>query len=180
MNALLRLCVTPDNSEQTQLRARAGDAGAVTVKANTLTIDGGTGSAPADNPLVITGIGTQAAFDHSGDAGLIRVQAEGDVVLKNMGTITSSARSSNGGLIDIISNSSIELFDSTINAQAGVDGGNIKLTAPQRVRLIRSELTARAGRNGAQIDIDPQFVIRSTAEPVVYPCWWPLIRRPFS
>ena len=135
------------------------DAGAVVIETGAITLDGGNPNIRLDRPLLITGVSTQAALNATGDAGDIRVQSRGPVILRNNATITTSARVSDGGLIDLSVGTHIVLTDSTVSAAAGADGGNIKLTAPDRVELLRSTLTARAGNNGAQIEIDPRFVI---------------------
>ena len=94
-----------------------------------------------------------------GDAGRITINARESVVLDNDATISSAADFADGGDVRLTAGSTIDLFHSTISAEAAGDGGNITLNANQRVLLVHSTLTGKAGQDGGRIAIDPLFVI---------------------
>ena len=124
---------------------------------------GGNVTVNADQLFVEAQGRIEASSTGSGDSGEVTIVVESEVVLNDQGRISAAANTANAADVLITAGTTLEVFDSTISAAAGVDGGNIKLTAPERVQLVDSTLTGRAGLSGVgdggQIEIDPRFVI---------------------
>ncbi len=126
-----------------------GNSGTIGLSAERIFItDGGFISARSSSEL-----------DGAGLAGQVTLTASDAVLLRRGGSVTTEAVIAIAGTIEINAGTSIEVTDSTVSAQAGIDGGNIKLTAPDEVRIVDSTITGQAVGDGGRIDIDPQFVI---------------------
>ena len=137
----------------------AGDAGAVSIDADVVTIDGGSLPSLPGVPLLITGVSTQSGLGAAGDAGDIRIHADRLVAMKENATVTTSAQVNNGGRIEIVSGHEINISNSRVSAEAGGDGGAIVLQAPTHIKVIDSVVSAAAGNDGGNVMIDPVAVV---------------------
>ena len=161
-----------------------GNAGNIAITADTLDINhegivfsGTSTPGSGGNIDVMAGVvtlssgGTVSAASSlsamAGPAGRITFRDFDRVALRSGSSITSAAESAKAGDITIGPiptasqpkiGRSIEVFDSLISVESGVDGGNIKLTASKIVNIDTSTITARAVRDGAEIAIDAQVV----------------------
>jgi len=163
-----------DSTTITSLTEGAGAAGTVTIEANDVSIDDasltsstlGAGAAgtvtikAVDVSISNDGVVSSSSGDTAGgDAGRVNITAARNVRMSEGGIVRTFATQTNGGDVAITAGDAINMFDSTISAEAALDGGNIKLTAPNLVRIVRSTITGQAGQDGGQISIDPIFVI---------------------
>ena len=127
-----------------------GDAGVISINAANLKVSG-------NSRIESTGANT-------GAAGEVSISAGQHVLLNNLASLSTSAEQANAGNINIVAGTSIELTDSTISAESGLDGGNISLNTSQLVLLQGStptkgsKITAEAKGNGGNIAIDPVLV----------------------
>ena len=161
-------------SAQTLASGAGGDGGQVQIDARVLTMRGD-GAAISTQSFgggssgrIEIAAGTITMRDDSsiqsssvglGAAGSIRIGADGDITLLSGSSLSVASAQSDAGDIQVKSNSSINLTDSSVTAQAAVNGGSIDLRARDLLFLTDSQITAAAGLNGGNIFIDPVFVV---------------------
>ena len=162
-------------SAQTQLIDFGGDGGSIIVETKNLrVVDGGQISAATlgrgdggnivihVNELFIgsgAAISAEAGDLSLGQAGNIRIVADGFIELVN-GAINTSAPKSSGGDIQIKAESNINLSkESQISSNAAINGGDITIKSNKLIQLIDSDITAVAGDNGGSIAIKNQVTI---------------------
>lgn len=123
-----------------------GAGGEVIIESDHISIDGG-------NVLSISsgedGLGTTF-----GQAGTIRLSAGTDILLKNNALVATSATQADGGDIGLDSGRRINIVNSQVTADAGLNGGNITINSPALVRISRGSVTAGAQGDGGNILID--------------------------
>ncbi len=158
---------------ETAFESTPGDGGDIVMNvgsiqvSNRAAISASTEGPGAGGDVIIVGedfmasLGGRVASSSTGQgpAGNVSISATRGVVLLDNAAIAVSSDHSNANDISITSGTTIDVFSSTITAEAGTDSGRIKLTAPRRVQLVDSLLTAQAVEDGGEIIIDPQFVI---------------------
>lgn len=156
-----------------------GKGGDIKVKAGSLTLQNGmlisaTTSTPGDGGSITIDVGAvtlnnkssiQSASVAGGNAGTISLSSSQNILLTENSSISTSAPHTSGGDIHVQAGGDIQLFDSKITAQAGLNGGNITLSAPSLTYLLRSTVTGEADTtgsgfgNGGNLTIDPSFLI---------------------
>ncbi len=103
----------------------------------------------ATRSLTVDNIGSiKASGMGTGPAGDIGVNASGSVLLSNGSSISTSAPGSSGGNISIHSGGDLQLFNSEVNAQAGLNGGNVSLSSPSLIYGLHSTVTGQADTTG--------------------------------
>lgn len=116
-----------DGGEIATITKSSGNAGMISVSADTLTIDG------QDSNLLFTGIVSDAEPGSSGNAGTVDVSVTGELYLINVGQISSSTFSSGRGGSVTVQAGALSLNKSLILATAfsGSSGqtGNVTVTA---------------------------------------------------
>ena len=156
-----------------------GKGGDIKVTAGSLTLQNGmlistTTSTPGDGGNISIDAGSvtlnnkssiQSASVAGGKAGTISLTSSQNILLTENSSISTSAPQSSGGDIHVQAGGDIQLFDSQITAQAGLNGGNVSLAAPGLTYLLRSTVTSEADTtgsgfgNGGNLTIDPSFLI---------------------
>jgi len=112
------------------------------------------------NLTLDSGSTIRAAGEAAGQAGRISLRSDGDILLTDDSTVSTSALRSSGGDITVKAGDEIQLVNSRITSQAGPGGGgNITLEAPSLIYLLDSTLTAQAVGDGGNLTIDPVFFI---------------------
>jgi len=101
-----------------------------------------------------------AASENAAPAGSILINVTDSLHLQSGAAIRVTSLQGAGGDITITAGNKIQLFDSSLSAQANLDGGNIHLTAQNEVYLLNSQIKAESTLgNGGNITIDPTFVV---------------------
>jgi filamentous hemagglutinin family protein len=138
----------------------AGNAGDVSLKAGSLTLEGGT-------PTLYSNISTTADTDSSGAAGLVKVDVTGTVTLMSYGEISSAARGADGqpgsvaidagklvmgdnALVSIKNSSTIADPAQVSPTRIGIDAASIQMTG--------AKITAESTGNIAASSIDISYV----------------------
>jgi len=95
-----------------------------------------------------------------GLAGGVTLNVQDTLSLSGQSSISVSSVENDAGDVSVTAGADINLTDSTISAQAGLNGGNISLKSLSMIYLLNSPLTANAQNgNGGVITLDPSFVI---------------------
>lgn len=156
-----------------------GKGGDIKIVAGSLSLQNGmlistTTSTPGDGGSIIIDAGSvtlnnkssiQSASVAGGKAGTISLTSSQNILLTEDSGISTSAPQSSGGDIHVQAGGDIQLFDSKITAEAGLNGGNVSLAAPGLTYLLRSTVTGEADTtgsgfgNGGNLTIDPSFLI---------------------
>jgi filamentous hemagglutinin family protein len=129
---------------------------------------GGNIDVSTKNLSLNNGASIQASGQGAGAAGNISVEASGPVLLTSQSSVNTSAPGSSGGNITVHAGSDVELFDSKISAQAGLNGGNIALTSPGLMYLRNSIVTGEADAtgsgfgNGGNLTLQPSLLVINT------------------
>ena len=136
------------------LEVGSGNAGKVTINASDL------------STITLSGPGSAISTSTfgAGAGGAIQLTSAGDVRISDGASITADSFGTGiTGDISITAGNSIMMDNGTISTSARTsDGGNIKLTAPLTVQLTGSRITTSVESGtggGGNISIDPEFVI---------------------
>jgi hypothetical protein len=107
-----------------------------------------------------TGASVAASATGAGVAGSVQIAVEEPLTLKGASNVSTTSEISDSGTVEIASQSSIFLEDSSVTVRA-IQGnaGRIALLAPDMISLGDSTVLAEAGLNGGDVFIDPQFVL---------------------
>lgn len=140
-----------------QLFVGAGDAGLVSLSASdTIMVSGQSPMSGAGSTISTTTFG-------GGDGGDVSLNAANQIQINNGGSVTADSFGAGfTGDITMTADNSITLNNGTISTRAKTsDGGNIKLTAPNVIQLTNSEISTSVESGvggGGNINLDPQFI----------------------
>jgi filamentous hemagglutinin family protein len=131
-----------------------GNAGTIGINATGVTLEDASSIESAST-------GSQLGVGLSGGlAGGVTLNVQDTLSLSGQSSISVSSVENDAGDASVTAGAEIDLTDSTISAQAGLNGGNISLKAPSLIYLLNSPLTANARNgNGGVISLDPSFVV---------------------
>jgi filamentous hemagglutinin family protein len=131
-----------------------GNAGTIGINATSVTLQD-------SSSIESASIGSQLGGGLPGGlAGGVTLNVQDSLSLSGQSSISVSSIENDAGDASVTAGADINLTDSTISAQAGLNGGNILLKAVSMIYLLNSSLTASAQNgNGGVITLDPSFVI---------------------
>ena len=177
----LRIADARIASESTAQGADAGNAGAVRVDAESITIDAGgrISAATIDgrggsvtlrgSDLLLAGGTVSAASTGAGQGGDLLLIGK-TIRLLDGGNLSASATGlGNAGALSVTAADDLTMLSSSIRTSASASaGGDIAVAAGRRLRLVDSLISAEArgvtaNADGGNISIDPDFVILDTS-----------------
>jgi len=132
----------------------AGNAGTVTVRADTLDVGGR--DVEQGTPFVSSI--SSGAFG-GGSGGTVDITAPGGVTLSKFGEITAFSKYADAGDIRMRAGNLTLTGEAQIDTGAAINGGDITLKIGQVVYLLQSSINASATEVGGNITIDPEFVV---------------------
>jgi len=131
-----------------------GNAGTIGINATSVTLQDASSIESASTGSQL-GVGLLGGL-----AGGVTLNVQDTLSLSGQSSISVSSVENDAGDVSVTAGADINLTDSTISAQAGLNGGNISLKSLSMIYLLNSPLTANAQNgNGGVITLDPSFVI---------------------